>query len=54
MLFSLGVTVLAPHPHNSPGHLRELPHPARRTTAALCFSACALLVAYGLYLIIAK
>jgi hypothetical protein len=54
VLFSLGVTVLAPHPQNVPAQVREVPPAARHAIAALCFLACALVVGYGLYLIIAK
>ena len=54
VLFALGVTVLAPHPQRSGGQIRALPTTVRNTIAALCFLACALVVLYGLYLIIAR
>jgi hypothetical protein len=54
VLFSLGVAVLAPASHTPHGQLRDLHPLARRGVATLCFTTCALLIGYGIYLITAK
>jgi hypothetical protein len=60
-LFSLGVNALVTTTTDSPAASSAHTHqkPAPRLTsippvAALCFLACALIVAYGLYLIVIK
>lgn len=60
VLFSLGVNALATtttDPPASPAHTHQKPAPRLTSippVAALCFLACAVIVAYGLYLIIIK
>ncbi|MGH3771767.1 MAG: hypothetical protein ACRDRW_10280 [Pseudonocardiaceae bacterium] len=60
VLFAFGVSALAPTAANStsaPGEItgEMTPRPATiRPQAVLCFLACALVVAYSLYLIIIK
>jgi hypothetical protein len=60
VLFSLGVNALATtttDPPASPAHTHQKPAPQLTSippVAVLCFLACALIVAYGLYLIIIK
>jgi hypothetical protein len=54
VIFSLGVAVLAPSTQAPSSQLRALHPLARRAVAALCFTACVLVVGYGLALIVAK
>lgn len=51
-LFALGVAALASSPPSPSRHIGQVSLGARHVVAALCFFACALMVCYGLYVII--
>jgi hypothetical protein len=57
VLFSIGITALAPVAEPASALDRTAPHPRPAwawPVAILCFLACALVVVFSLYLIIAK
>jgi hypothetical protein len=54
VLATLGIAALAPTTQRASGRTAEVSPGIRYTTAALCFTATALIIAYGIYVIIAK
>ncbi|MEV0066378.1 hypothetical protein [Amycolatopsis sp. NPDC050768] len=54
VLVTLGIAALAPTTRTGPGRSAEISRGLRYTVAALCFAASALIIGYGIYVIVAK
>lgn len=54
VLFTLGVAAISPGTRRTTSRIAELSPGARLATAAVCFGASALIVAYGVYVIVHK